>query len=116
MASPPRIYGDGNQTRDFVYVDDVAKANYLAAINEVKELNTPINIASGKEVSINQLVQYINELLGTEIKPVYTSERKGDVLRSWGDISLAKSLLGWEPKIDIKEGLRRTIEYYKNKR
>lgn len=108
----PVIYGDGNQTRDFVYVEDVVLANILAFESKVK--NNVYNIGSGKETSLNDLVKVINEILGTNIEPIYEQERPGDIRHSVADIQKAKKDLGYEPRYSLKEGLKKTIEWYKS--
>ena len=108
----PTIYGDGEQSRDFVYVDDVAEANVLACF--AKNLNERIfNIGSGSSVTINQLVRILNKLMGKKIKPKYGPAVKGEAKFSQAAISLAKNYLGYSPKIGFEEGLRRTIGWLK---
>ncbi len=97
-GKPLTIYGDGNQTRDFTYVDDVVNACVLAMESPVE--NEVINICNGHNVSINKIA----DLIGGE--KVYLPPRKGDVLHTLGDNSKAKKLLGWQPKISIEEGLK----------
>lgn len=110
----PTIYGDGEQTRDFVYVEDVVNANILAMENE-KVKSGVFNIATGKETSINELVRTINEILGKNIQPVYEPAREGDIKRSVADITKAKRKLGYEPKYTLKDGLKKTIEWYEKR-
>ncbi len=110
--SPPPIYGDGNQERDFTYIDNVVEANLLALIapgisGEV------FNVASGKPYSINQLFSLLKELLNKKIEPLYLAPRPGDVRKTHADIFKIKRVLGWRPKIDFKEGLIRTINWFK---
>lgn len=106
----PTIYGDGRQTRDFVYVADVVKANLLAM--ESKKVNNSVfNIATGKQTSINDIVKTINTILGTDISPTYAPERPGDIRHSVADISKAKRKLGYKPEYDLKKGLEKTIEW-----
>ncbi len=107
---PPVIYGDGNQTRDFVYVGDVAEANVKALESDYVGA---VNVGTGNEVSINDLFRMISELIGSSVKPMRAPPRPGDVRRSRADISLAREKLGWTPRVDLLEGLRRTINYYK---
>lgn len=110
----PTIYGDGEQSRDFTYIDNVVSANLLAA--EAKETHGEvINIACGKRITINQLSGIIKNELKSQIKPVYTNERPGDVKHSLADITLAKNLINYEPVVDVYEGLQRTVEYFKEK-
>jgi nucleoside-diphosphate-sugar epimerase len=107
----PIIFGDGEQSRDFTYIDNVVQANVLAA--EGDATGEAFNVACGGRVTINELVEYLNELLGTDIDPVYDDPRPGDVPHSMADISKAEELLGYEPEVDFEGGLRRTIEYYR---
>ncbi len=105
----PVIYGDGEQTRDFIYVYDVAEAN-------AKALNSPyvgpVNIGSGEEVSINDLYRIIIKLIGKYIPPKYGPMRPGDVRRSRAYIDRAMKVLSWSPKTSLIKGLKATIEYY----
>ena len=112
-GEPPTVFGDGEQTRDFTYIGNVVQANLLAA--GVKRTGGEVlNIGSGACISVNQVIRRINELLGTEVGPVYTDPRPGDVRHSLADIRRARELLGYEPTVDFNEGLRRSIEYYKS--
>jgi UDP-glucose 4-epimerase len=99
----PNVYGDGTATRDFVHVSDVVEANLLAAESDVNF--DVFNIATGTETSINDLVQTINGVLGTDIAPIYQAERAGDIKRSVANISKAQKELGWSPKMALKEGI-----------
>ncbi len=105
----PIIYGDGEQTRDFIYVYDVAEANAKALSSDYVG---PINIGSGEEVSINNLYRIITELLNKKVPPKYGPMRPGDVKRSRADISKAKNILSWRPKTHLVSGLKLTIDYY----
>lgn len=105
----PTIYGDGTQTRDFTYVDNVVQANRKAA--ESDAAGAVLNVATGDRVSVNGLVDSINEILGTEIEPRYDDPRPGDVKHSGADISRAKREIDYEPSVDFETGLRRTIEH-----
>lgn len=108
----PTINGPGDQTRDFVYVGDVVDANILA----LKEgINGAFNIATGKESSVNQIYKALAKVIGVEIDPVYGPAKKGEQLRSVLDPALAKKVLGWEPNVDLKEGLKLTAEFFKPK-
>lgn len=106
----PQIFGDGSQTRDFVFVEDVVNANILAAKADVKF--DILNIASGKKTSINDLVNKINKINDTNIESEYKEKRPGDILHSVADISKAREI-GYEPKKDLEQGLRETIEWLK---
>jgi len=103
------IFGDGNQTRDFIYVKDVAKANLLAIEKGDNEI---INISTNKAITINELVDMMNEIMGTYLKPVYTNLRKGDIVHSYLDNKKALSILGWKPQYSLKEGLKETFESF----
>jgi len=109
---PPTIFGDGLQSRDFTYVDNVVEANLLAA--RVKHTKGEvINIACGKAVTVNEIIEVINNLLGKNIKPIYTDPRPGDVKHSLADISLAKKTIGYKPKVQFKDGLQKAIDWYR---
>jgi nucleoside-diphosphate-sugar epimerase len=104
----PQIHGDGSQTRDFLYVEDVARANILAA-GSAAAVGRALNVASGVETSIRELAEGLAELAGVSQDPVYSPARSGDVRRSVGDPALARELLGFEPHVGLREGLRRTL-------
>lgn len=109
---PPTVYGDGEQTRDFTYIDNVVHANLLAA--KAPRVNgEAVNIACGERVTVNQIIAQINALLGKEVKPKYVPERPGDVKHSLADISRARELIGYEPLVKFDEGLRRAIDWYR---
>ena len=110
---PPVIYGDGLQTRDYTYIEDSVRAFDLI-LNHESRLE-PINIGSGKEVSIIDLANLIIDLCGKKgkIKPVHVGPRIGEVEKLIADVTNAKKILGWEPKYDLKEGLRTFIQWYK---
>ena len=112
-GKPPTIFGDGEQSRDFVSVEDVVRANLLACYAE-EAVGQVFNIASGRSATINCLVYMIKELIGCDIEPVYGQERKGDVRHSEADISKAQKILGYEPAVGLEEGLERTIEWYRD--
>ena len=105
----PVIYGDGEQSRDFISVKDIVTANIWAAESK---LTGAFNIGLGKSTTINQLVEMINEIIGKDIKPVYEKERPGDIKHSLADVSKAKSS-GYDPKADFKEELKETVEWFK---
>jgi len=107
----PVIYGDGTQSRDFTYVDNVVYANLLAC-NAEKAAGEVINIACGESYNLLELVKMINEILGKNIKPRFAPERPGDVKHSLASIDKAKELLGYKVKVDFKEGLARTNKFY----
>jgi len=101
------IYGDGKQTRDFTYVDDVVEANLLAARSEIT--GRAFNIGGGNRISVNDLVKLISDLLKKEAKIKHGDTQKGDVRHTWAHIERAKKELGWRPQVNITEGLRRYI-------
>jgi UDP-glucose 4-epimerase len=105
----PVIYGDGLQTRDFLYVENVVEAN-LKAADAQPALGSVINIGTGTRTSLNDLWSEIREIVGTDLEPRYEAERLGDVRDSMADISRAQNLLGYEPSVGLHEGLRRTIK------
>jgi len=105
------IFGDGNQSRDFTFVDNVVLANLLAVKSE-QGLGEVFNIACNRKTSLNELLELLKEISGKNIKYEYRKARAGDVLHSKADISKAKALLGYEPLIDIKKGLKRTFHWY----
>ena len=109
---PPTVYGDGEQTRDFTYIDNVVDANVLA-IKAAKTQGETVNIACGGQITINQVIAALNRVLGTNVKPSYVAPRPGDVRHSCADIRLAKSVLGYSPSVGFEEGLKRAIDYYK---
>ncbi len=104
----PTVYGDGTATRDFVHVSDVVEANLLAAESSIDF--DVFNIATGNEVSINELLQTMNEALGTNIAPIYQPERAGDIKRSVADISKAQKMLGWSPKTALQQGISELLK------
>jgi len=110
---PPTVYGDGEQTRDFTYIDNVVHGNVLAARAQ-RTAGEAVNVACGDQISVNRVIARVNGLLGTDVRPVYTASRPGDVRHSMADIRLARELLGFEPQVDFDEGLRRAIGYYQS--
>jgi len=110
--SPP-IHGDGNQTRDFTYVENIVQANIKAATTDHIKCEV-LNIACGKAYSVLDIVKYINKILKKEIKPEFNSQRPGDVKDTLADIKKAKDLIGFDPKIDFEQGLVKTVEYFKS--
>jgi UDP-glucose 4-epimerase len=113
--TPPIIYGDGMQTRDYTYVEDAVRA-YDLVLNHNKPITEPINFGTGKEVSIVDLANKIIDLCGKKgnIKPVHVEPRIGEVKRLIADATKAKNLLGWEPKYNLEEGLNAFVQWYKN--
>jgi UDP-glucose 4-epimerase len=110
---PPTIYGDGEQSRDFTYIDNVIDANLLAA-RAGKTKGEVINIACGQAVTVNEIIDMINELLGKNVKPIYTDPRPGDVKHSLADITAAQSLINFKPSVLFQEGLQKAIDWYRD--
>ena len=108
----PTIYGDGRQSRDFTYIDNVVQGNLLACAAPAA-IGETINLAAGGAVVLNDLVAQLNDILGSDLAPIYAAERPGDILHSQADISKARALLGFEPAVDFGEGLRRTVDWYR---
>ncbi len=108
----PTIFGDGKQSRDFVFIENVVQANLLAA-DAPEGSGHVINVGCGRAYNLLDLIAGINRALGTHIEPIFDAPRAGDVRESLADISLARKLLGYEPKVDFEEGLRRTIDHYR---
>jgi len=108
----PVIFGNGTQSRDFTFVENVVRANLLAA-GAPEVHGEVVNIGCGAAIDLNHMVADFNALLGTDLEPVYKAARPGDVKHSLADISAARALLGYEPKVFFAEGLRRTIEWYR---
>ena len=106
----PVIYGDGEQSRDFTYVDNAVEANILAAEGDVT--GEVFNVGTGGRVTVNELVERLNGALGTDLEPKHDDPRPGDVRHSHADVSKAGELLGYKPVVGFDEGLERTIEYY----
>ena len=110
----PTIYGDGEQSRDFTYIDNVVAANLLAAeAPGEKVAGRMMNVATGSAVSLNQTFELLCGLTGYSGKPAYGPSRSGDIKHSLADIQLAKELLGYAPQVDFAEGLRRTVDWYR---
>jgi UDP-glucose 4-epimerase len=107
----PTIYGDGAQSRDFTHIDDVVAANILA-LDAVPAAGRIYNIAGGRQVSLNELVAKLNEILGTQLDAEYVAARPGDVKHSLADVGRAERELGFKAAVGFAQGLRRTIESY----
>jgi UDP-glucose 4-epimerase len=111
-GDPPIVFGDGEQSRDFTYVENVVDATLRACWAPPAPGNV-INVGTGKSYTLNQVVALLNRIFGREVKPRYDPPRPGDVRHAQANISLARELLGYEPKVDLENGLRRTVEWYR---
>lgn len=107
---PPVIYGDGGQTRDFVFVKDIVAANIAAASSEVSGLS--LNIASGKSYSLIELLQILGHIHGQPIEPIHEDGRSGEVRHSQASIDLAREKIGFSPVVNLEEGLRQTLVWF----
>jgi len=116
QGKPPVVYGDGEQTRDFTYVQNVVRANLAAATAAAERVSGRIfNIGCGNRISINSLLREIKELTGSDVSPVYIEARSGDVRDSQADITAAREAFGYEPEIDLREGLRQTLAWFERR-
>lgn len=111
-GNPPTIYGDGGQSRDFIFVKNVVQGNLLAG-DTPAAAGRIFNMAEGRQTSLLQLLQLLSELLGQTVEPNFQPARVGDVRESLADITQARTVLGYEPKTSLEEGLRQTIDYYR---
>jgi len=109
---PPKIFGDGEQTRDFTFIDNAVSANLLAAAAPASACGRTYNVACGARFSLNHLLATLQQILGTDLAPEHRDPRAGDVRDSLADIGLAVEHLGYEVKFGFEEGLRRTVEWY----
>jgi nucleoside-diphosphate-sugar epimerase len=112
MGKRPVIYGDGGQTRDFIYVSDVVRSNIMAMESSACK-GEGINIATGKPVSVNELLETIAELMEKDADADSLEEREGDIKHSYADVSKAKELLGFEAEYSLEKGLEKTISWRK---
>jgi UDP-glucose 4-epimerase len=111
-GQPPLIFGDGHQTMDFVFVEDIARANLLAMQSEVTD--EVFNIASGMETSLNELANTLLSVMGSDLKPEYGPERKvNPVPRRLADVRKAEQTLGFKAQVKLEEGLRRLVEWWR---
>jgi UDP-glucose 4-epimerase len=108
----PTIHGDGEQSRDFTYVKNVVEANLLAC-KAPGVAGEAFNVACGERITVNSMLQQINQITGKDIAPIHGDSRPGDIKHSQADITKARNLLGYEPRISFAEGLGHTIEWYR---
>jgi len=114
QGNRPTIYGDGEQSRDFTYVENIVEAN-LKAARSPNAAGAVMNIGLGDRISLNQVVRTLNGMLGSSIQPVYETARSGDVRHSQASIDRAEKLIGFRPRIDFQEGLKRTVAWYRER-
>jgi UDP-N-acetylglucosamine 4-epimerase len=108
----PVVYGDGEQSRDFTYISNAVYANLLAA--EKDDVHGEIfNVACGSRYTLLQLLEFLNEIIGTDIEPAFTKERPGDIKHSLADISRAETIMRYKMLVGFKEGLEKTVAYFK---
>jgi UDP-glucose 4-epimerase len=111
----PTICGDGEQSRDFTFIENVVRGNLLAANAPAEKVSGRVfNVATGSRITLNEVVEILRDLTGYSGTVEYGPERAGDVKHSLADISLAKECLGYEPVVDFREGLKRTVEWYRS--
>ena len=110
----PAIYGDGEQSRDFIFVEDVVQANLRAAECGAAG-GESINIACGEGMTVNGLLAAVNEVLGTKVEAVCAAARPGDIKHSIADVRKARRLIGFKPGVSFVDGLRETIAWYKGR-
>ena len=112
----PEIFGDGEQSRDFTYINNVVDAN-LRAADSAACVGQVINVANGERITLNELLRVLKKLVGAiDVEPEYKEPRTGDVRDSLADISRARQMLGYEPRVGLEEGLRLTIDWWKQSR
>ena len=109
----PIVYGDGEQSRDFTFVRDVVRANLMASRSDAKGMS--MNIACGSRCSLNQLVESLNQIMGSRLEAIYESPRLGDVRHSEAGIGLAEEAIKFKPSLSFPEGLQRTVEWFREK-
>lgn len=109
---PPTVFGDGKQTRDFSHVDNVIDANLAACTAPKEALGQTFNIACGGRISLLELIDTINSILGKKIVPKFDPARPGDVRDSQADIAKAQKLLGWTPRVDFRKGIEKAVAWY----
>jgi len=113
QGKPPIIFGDGEQSRDFTFVENVVSANICAASSKARGVS--VNIACGERYSLNQLVGKLNEVLETDLEPIYEAPRAGDVKHSLAAIEEARRVINFEAKVGFLDGLKRTVDWYRSR-
>ncbi len=114
-GSRPTVFGDGEQSRDFTYVENVVEANLLAA-GHCRASGMAMNVGCGERYTLNELLALLERIIGTGVEPIYSGERPGDVRDSEADIARAREVLGYSPRVGFEEGLRRTVEWHQARR
>ncbi len=111
-GTQPTVYGDGEQSRDFTYVDNVVYGNLLA-IEAEDAPGKVMNLACGGRLTLNQLLALLRKITGSDVKAIYTDPRPGDVRDSWADITVSEQVLNYETQVSLEEGLRRAVDYFR---
>jgi nucleoside-diphosphate-sugar epimerase len=109
----PTVYGDGRQTRDFTYIENVIQANLAACAAPKKACGGVFNIACGERVSLLDILEIVYDLAGKRVQPAFEPFRQGDVRDSLADISLAREVVGYDPKVTLRDGLRKTFDWFR---
>ena len=110
----PTIYGDGETSRDFTFIENTVEGNLLAALAPAEKVTGKVmNVATGVRITLNEVVEVLREITGYSGPVAYAPERAGDIRHSLADIALAEELLGYRPSVDFREGLERTVEWYR---
>jgi nucleoside-diphosphate-sugar epimerase len=113
-GEPPVIHGDGEQSRDFTYIENVVAANVAACAADDAAGGRSYNIALGGRVTVNDLCRRIGDLVGSDVAPIHDARRQGDVRHSQASVEMARKHLGYEARVDLDEGLRRTVAWYRD--
>src|ERR1700691_3186525 len=111
----PTIFGDGEQSRDFTYIDNAVEAKLLSCHAAPQAAGKVFNVTTGRRVTLNETFQLLRGMSSYKGQPIYGPERGGDIKHSLADISRAEKYIGYKPKVDFEEGLRRTVEWYRGK-
>ncbi|MFN2589881.1 MAG: NAD-dependent epimerase/dehydratase family protein [Actinomycetota bacterium] len=109
---PPEVHWDGEQSRDFTYIDDVVRANLLAAAADGRADGAVLNVAGGRPRSVNEVLRAVSDALGTWVEPTPAPKRAGDIRRTHADISRARSVLGWQPEARWEEAIQATVGWF----
>jgi UDP-glucose 4-epimerase len=113
-GTPPTLYGDGQQSRDFTHVDNVVAANLLAC--EAPGVSGRVyNVACGAQITLSELLAHLRELIGSDVEPIHRPARVGEVRHSLADLTAARADLGYAPLVDVREGLRRTVDHFRER-